>query len=34
MAICTVAALLLLLRVILFHDRQPSILKSIIIHGN
>ena len=34
MAICAVAALLLLLRVILFHDRQPNILKSDIIHGN
>jgi hypothetical protein len=33
LAVFAVAALLVLLRVILFHDREPSILKSIIIHG-
>jgi hypothetical protein len=33
LAVFAVAALLLLLRVILFHDRVQSILKSVIIHG-
>jgi hypothetical protein len=33
LAVFAVATLLLLLRVIFFHGREPSILKSIIIHG-
>jgi hypothetical protein len=33
LSVFAVAALLLLLRVILSHDREQSILKSVIIHG-
>jgi hypothetical protein len=33
LAIFAVAALLLLLRVSVFHDREQSIPKSVIIHG-